>query len=208
MHFASDVAFTETVKRIQQERGSRKSYSRLEQQRGGFASTITPEVAAYIAERDSAYLATANALGQPYVQHRGGPPGFMKVLDPKTIAFADFVGNRQYITTGNLAENDRAFLFLMNYAERERIKIWGRARIVLDDSRLFEQLADPNYDARVEQAIVFDVSAWDGNCPQHIPHLIHAEEAERAAASLHRRILYLEGLLRDAGVAYAPEEAP
>jgi predicted pyridoxine 5'-phosphate oxidase superfamily flavin-nucleotide-binding protein len=139
------------------------------------------------------------------VQHRGGPPGFIKVLDPHTLAFADFLGNRQYITLGNLAENDRAFLFLMNYEERERIKIWGRARVVTGDRELFARLADPNYDARVEQAIVFDVLAWDSNCPQHIPRLIHAEAAERTIATLEQRVDYLEAALREAGIAFRPQ---
>jgi predicted pyridoxine 5'-phosphate oxidase superfamily flavin-nucleotide-binding protein len=202
MHYTSDVAFTEAVKRIQAERGSRRSYARLEASRGGFASAITPELAAYIAERDSIYLATANAAGQPYVQHRGGPPGFVKVLDAHTLAFADFTGNKQYITTGNLAENDRAFLFLMNYAGGERMKIWGRARVVVNDPSLFERLADPSYNARVEQAIVFEVEAWDANCPQHIPKLVHADEVERNVAALRRRIAYLEEKLQAANVAF------
>jgi uncharacterized protein len=204
MTYTSDVAFSKAVKAIQTERGSRRSYARLEETRGGFADEITPEIAAYIAERDSAYLATASAAGQPYVQHRGGPPGFIRVLDPHTLAFADFVGNRQYITTGNLAENDLAFLFLMNYAEQERIKIWGRARVVTGDHELFEKLADPRYDARVEQAIVFEVAAWDGNCPQHIPRLVHAERVERALGGLRERVDYLERTLRDAGISFAP----
>jgi predicted pyridoxine 5'-phosphate oxidase superfamily flavin-nucleotide-binding protein len=206
MSYASDVAFTESVKRIQRERGSRKSYERLEQQRGGFASTLSSEVAAYIAERESAYFATANTAGQPYVQHRGGPPGFIKVLDPQTLAFADFGGNRQYITTGNLTDNDRAFLFLMNYAAGERIKIWGRARVVTDDQQLFARLIDPHYDARVEQAIVFTVTAWDANCSQHIPNFIRGEPAERALEVLRRRIRYLEATLNDAQVAFVPED--
>jgi predicted pyridoxine 5'-phosphate oxidase superfamily flavin-nucleotide-binding protein len=208
MEFASDVAFSESVKSFQRERGSRNSYARMEKQRGGFADKITPEIAAYIAARDSAYLATASAAGQPYVQHRGGPPGFIKVLDPQTLAFADFVGNRQYITIGNLAENDKSFLFLMNYAEAERIKIWGRARIVTGDPQLLEKLSDPRYDARVEQAIVFHVNAWDANCPQHIPRLIHATRVERAFGILQRRIRYLEAMLTDAGIAFTPEEDP
>lgn len=208
MPYASDVAFTESVKQIQRERGSRKSYERLEQQRGGFASAITPEVAAYIAERESAYLATANAVGQPYVQHRGGAPGFIRVLDPQTLAFADFTGNRQYITTGNLAENNRAFLFLMNYAAGERIKIWGHARVVTGDPQLLAQLVDPHYDGRVEQAIVFNVTAWDANCSQHIPKFIRAEPAERAIEVLRRRVRYLETTLRDAKVAFVLEDEP
>jgi uncharacterized protein len=202
--FTSDVAFTESVKRIQGERGSRRSYARMEDQQGGFAATITPEIAAYVAERDSAYLATASAAGQPYVQHRGGPAGFLKVLDATTLAFADFVGNRQYITTGNLAENDRAFLFLMNYAERERVKFWGRAHIVADDENLFRQLALPGYGARIEQAIVFRVVAWDSNCPQHIPRLVHAESVERTIGDLQNRVRYLEETLRAAGIAFTP----
>jgi predicted pyridoxine 5'-phosphate oxidase superfamily flavin-nucleotide-binding protein len=171
---------------------------------GGFPNAITPELSRYIAERDSLYLATSNAAGQPYVQHRGGPPGFLKVLDERTLAFADFTGNKQYITTGNLAENDRAFLFLMNYAERERIKIWGRARVVVDDPALFERLADPSYPARVEQAIVFDVEAWNANCPQHIPKLVPAKEVERTVSTLRRRIAYLEDKLRASDIAFEP----
>ena len=206
--YRSDVAFTDAVKKIQLERGSRRSYARLEEQRGGFAGAITPEIAAYISERNSAYLATSNLEGQPYVQHRGGPPGFIKVLDPYTLAFADFVGNRQYITTGNLTENDRAFLFLMNYAERERVKIWGRARVVTDDTELLRTLADPAYDARVEQAIVVRVSAWDVNCSQHIPRLIATERVREDFNVLERRIRYLEKSLNDAGIAFAAESLP
>jgi predicted pyridoxine 5'-phosphate oxidase superfamily flavin-nucleotide-binding protein len=202
------VAFSESVKRIQRERGSRGAYERMERQRGGFATTLTPEIAAYIEERDSAYLATANAAGQPYVQHRGGPPGFIKVLDSKTIAFADFTGNRQYITTGNLAENDRAMLFLMNYAAGERVKIWGRAHVVLEDQALFARLADRSYDGRIEQAVVLEVSAWDVNCPQHIPKLIHAASVESELNALQRRVAYLEATLREANVAFALEERP
>jgi predicted pyridoxine 5'-phosphate oxidase superfamily flavin-nucleotide-binding protein len=174
----------------------------MERSMGGFPREITPELEAYIAERDSAYLATANAAGQPYVQHRGGPPGFIKVLGPRTLAFADFTGNRQYITTGNLAENERAFLFLMNYADGERIKIWGRARVVQDDAALFERLGDPAYRARVEQAIVFEVEAWNANCPQHIPRLVHAEDVAAAVSALRTRNAYLESLLRAAGVPF------
>jgi uncharacterized protein len=126
---SSDVGFTASVKAVQERRGSRKAYRRMEE-RGGWETRVTPELAAFLAERDSAYLATATSAGQPYIQHRGGPKGFIRVLDDKTLGFADFIGNRQYITTGNLAENDRAFLFLMDYAHRQRIKIWGKARVV------------------------------------------------------------------------------
>jgi predicted pyridoxine 5'-phosphate oxidase superfamily flavin-nucleotide-binding protein len=204
MTYTSDVAFTDSVKRIQAERGSRRSYERIERSMGGFPDMITPELAAYIAERDSIYLATANAGGQPYIQHRGGPPGFLKVLDPHTLAFADFAGNKQYITTGNLAENERAFLFLMNYAEGERIKIWGRARVVTNDAALLARLADDAYHARVEQAIVFDVEAWNANCPQHIPRLVRATEVAETTSALRRRIAYLEETLRASKVAFEP----
>ncbi len=203
MTYTSDVAFTETVKRIQTERGSRRSYERMERSAGGFPAVISPELAAFITERDSVYIATANAAGQPYMQHRGGPPGFLRVLDDHTLAFADFAGNKQYITTGNLLENDRAFLFLMNYADRERIKIWGRARVVTGDQALFDRLADPAYPARVEQAIVFDVEAWNANCPQHIPQLLHRDAVEAHLAALRERNAYLEATLRAANVPFA-----
>ena len=124
--YPSDIAFSDSVKEIQRKRGSRGSYERMEQQRGGFAASLTPDVVAYIAERDSAYLATANSAGQPYVQHRGGPRGFIQVLDANTLAFADFAGNRQYITLGNLAENNREFLGFMDYAEGQRVRSWVR----------------------------------------------------------------------------------
>jgi predicted pyridoxine 5'-phosphate oxidase superfamily flavin-nucleotide-binding protein len=203
--FTSDVAFTEAVKRVQSERGSRTSYARMEQSRGGFAGAITPEIAAYIAQANSAYLATANAAGQPYVQHRGGPAGFIKVLNEHTLAFADFAGNRQYVTTGNLAENDRAFLFIMNYEEGERVKIWGHAQVIPADADFVEKLVDPGYDAKIEQAIIFRVSAWDANCSQHIPKLISAERVNRTLGALRQRTGYLEATLRAAGVPFAEE---
>jgi predicted pyridoxine 5'-phosphate oxidase superfamily flavin-nucleotide-binding protein len=202
MQYTSDVAFTDTVKRIQAERGSRRSYERMERSAGGFPSAISPDLAAFIAERDSVYIATANAAGQPYIQHRGGAPGFVKVLDERTLAFADFVGNKQYITTGNLLENDRAFLFLMNYADAERIKIWGRAHVVTDDKALLDRLADPAYPGRVEQAIVFDIEAWNANCPQHIPRLVHRDAVEATLAALRARNAYLEATLRASNVPF------
>jgi predicted pyridoxine 5'-phosphate oxidase superfamily flavin-nucleotide-binding protein len=208
MQYTSDVAFTDTVKRIQAERGSRRSYERMERSMGGFPNAISADLATFIAERDSAYIATANAAGQPYVQHRGGPRGFLHVLDDHTLAFADFAGNKQYITTGNLLENDRAFLFLMNYADGERIKIWGRARVVTGDEALFACLADPSYPARVEQAIVFDVEAWNANCPQHIPQLVHLDDVQKSVATLRERNAYLEATLRAANVPFdAPQPA-
>ena len=188
---SSDVAFTPAVKAVQERRGSRKLYRRMED-RGGWQTTVTPELAAFIAERDSAYLATANSAGQPYVQHRGGPQGFIRVLDETTLGFADYVGNRQYITTGNLLENDRAFLFLMDYAHRRRIKIWGRARMVEDDSELLARIMPAGYAARPEQAIVFTIEAWDVNCPQHIPEKLDAVDVAAAIGKLQRRIDVLE----------------
>jgi predicted pyridoxine 5'-phosphate oxidase superfamily flavin-nucleotide-binding protein len=188
---SSDVAFTPSVKAVQERRGSRRGYARLEA-RGGFETEITDELARFVAERDSAYLATASAAGQPYVQHRGGPKGFIRVLDGHTLGWADFRGNRQYVTTGNLAENDRAFLFLMDYARRTRVKVWGRARVVEDDPALVARLKPEGYDAVPEQAVVFTVEAWDVNCPQHIPRKLDAAEVEAALARLRERVAALE----------------
>jgi predicted pyridoxine 5'-phosphate oxidase superfamily flavin-nucleotide-binding protein len=191
MRSSSDVAFTRAVKSVQERRGSRKSYHRMEE-KGGWQTKITPDLAGFLAERDSAYLATANAAGQPYVQHRGGPKGFIRVLDEKTLGFADYVGNRQYISTGNLTENDRAFLFLMDYVQRRRVKIWGRARVVEDDPQLLARLMPEGYKARPEQAILFTVEAWDLNCPQHIPQKFDAIDVAAAVERLEKRINELE----------------
>ena len=172
--FISDVAFTPTVKRLQETKGSRKGYARMEE-KAGWKDTITEELAQFIGERDSFYLGTANADGQPYIQHRGGKPGFLKVIDDKTLAFADFGGNRQYISAGNLEDNDKAYLFLMDYPNRKRIKMWGTAKVVEDDPELMEKLVDPNYRGKPERAFVFTITLWDGNCPQHI-NPRHSEE--------------------------------
>lgn len=204
MTYSSDVAFTKAVKEVQAERGSRRSYARMELARGGFETRITEHLAAFIAQRNSAYLATANAAGQPYVQHRGGPPGFIRVLGARTLGFADFVGNKQYITTGNLLENDRAFLFFMDYAHRQRMKIWGSARVVRGDRALLDRLTDATYEARVEQAILFDVFAWDANCPQHIPQLVPTEEAAAVIERLRTRVEVLEAQLRAVGKDFDP----
>ena len=187
----SDVAFTPVVKELQTRLGSRPAYERMEAT-GGWSDRVTPELAEFIATRDSFYLATANAAGQPYMQHRGGPPGFLHVLDEHTLGFADFRGNRQYITTGNLAENDRAFLFLMDYTEQRRIKIWGRARVVENDPALLTRLADPGYRARPERAILFMVEAWDVNCTQHITARFTENEIADATVVLRERIAALE----------------
>ena len=189
--FTSDVAFTPTVKAIQSRKGSRVSYARVEQ-RGGWRATITPDLAAFIEAQTSVFLATANAEGQPYIQHRGGPAGFLKVLDEHTIGFADFSGNRQFITQGNLQDNDQAFLFLIDYMLRQRIKVWGRARVVENDPELIAQLMPADYKARPEQAILFTVAAWDANCPQHIPQRFEAADVAAALAERDRRIAGLE----------------
>ena len=189
-HPSTDVAFTPTVKAVQERKGSRAAYHRVEE-RGGWRTKITPDLAAFIAARDSAYLATASKAGQPYVQHRGGPKGFIRVIDDETLAFADFSGNRQYISTGNLAENDRAYLFLMDYAHGRRVKVWGRARVI-DDAETITKLMPGGYPARPEQAIVFTVEAWDTNCHQHIPQKLDASEVARTVNQLQARIAELE----------------
>jgi uncharacterized protein len=193
--YSSDVAFTPAVKQVQARKGSRQAYERMEQ-RGGWETTITPELAEFIGAQTSVFLATASGAGQPYIQHRGGPPGFLRVLDEHTIGFADFVGNRQFITTGNLGENPLAHLFLIDYAHRRRIKIWGRARVVADDPALLARLMPPGYQARGEQAILFTVSAWDSNCPQHIPQRLEAADVSAALAQRDQRIAELEARLR------------
>ena len=167
-HPSSDVAFSPSVKAVQTARGSRRAYARVEAS-GGFETEITPALAAFLADIDTAFLATASAGGQPYVQHRGGPPGFIRALDDHTLAFADYVGNRQYVTTGNLAENDRFCLILIDYENARRVKIWGHARVT-NDPEILARLAE----GKVEQAVILEVSAWDGNCPRHIPRKINA----------------------------------
>ena len=195
--YTSDVAFTDAVKAIQERKGSRRGYAKMEE-KGGWQDTVTDDLARFIGERDSFYLGTASAGGQPYIQHRGGKPGFLKVLDGKTLAFADFRGNRQYITAGNLSENDKAYIFLMDYPNRRRIKIWGHAKVV-DDPELMERLSDADYGAVPEQAVVFEVTAWDVNCPQHItPRYTEAEVGE-IVAPLKRRIEELESRLNGDG---------
>ncbi len=187
----SDIAFTAAVKREQARRGSRPAYAKMAAQRD-WQDRITQDLKGFLAERDSAYLATASAAGQPYIQHRGGPKGFLEVLDDKTLAFADFGGNKQYITLGNLAENDKATLFLMDYANRRRIKIWGRARAVEDDPFLTERLSDPAYRAVPERAILFEVEAWDVNCPQHIVPRYDEATVALVTRKLTNRIAELE----------------
>lgn len=187
----TEVAFTPAVKALQERHGSRETYEKLER-RSGWRDRVTPELIAFLAERDSFYFATASADGRPYIQHRGGPKGFLKVLDDRTLAFADFDGNRQYSTSGNLAENDRAFIFLMDYAAQRRIKLWGRARVVETDPELVARLADPAYAATPTQAIVFAIEAWDINCRQHIVPRDDAAAVEKLVGGLRQRIADLE----------------
>lgn len=196
LRIASDVAFTPTVKAIQARKGSRHAYARMEAGTG-WGTTIPPDLAAFIGEQTSVFLGTANAAGQPYIQHRGGPPGFLHVLDETTIAFADFRGNRQFITQGNLAENSQAHLFLIDYAHRRRVKLWGAARVVENDAALLAKLMPADYKARGEQAILFEVAAWDANCPQHIPQRFEAADVERLLAQRDQRIAELEKKLAD-----------
>jgi hypothetical protein len=190
---SSDVAFSPSVKAIQARKGSRDGYARADA-KGGWPTTITNELAQFIAAQTSAYLATANADGQPYIQHRGGPPGFLKVMDDKTIAFADFAGNRQYITQGNLSDNPKAHLFLMDYVQRRRVKIWGTARVV-EDAELTQRLMPEGYAAKPEQTILFTVAAWSANCHQHIPQKFDAADVAAVLEQRDRRIATLEAEL-------------
>ncbi|NJO55512.1 MAG: pyridoxamine 5'-phosphate oxidase [Rhodospirillales bacterium] len=192
--YTSDVAFTPSVKSVQTRKGSRHGYARMEE-RGSWATRITPELAVFNEAQTSVFLAAANLEGQPYIQHRGGPPGFLRALDDRTIGFVDFTGNRQFITQGNLADNPKAHLFLIDYAHRRRIKIWGEARVVEGDAELTDKLMPGGYKARPEQAILFTLSAWDSNCPQHIPQRFEAADVAAALAERDERIRALEAAL-------------
>ncbi len=192
----SNIAFTPSVKAVQERLGSREGYASMEQ-RGGWKNTITPDLAAFVAERDTMFIATTNADGQPYIQHRGGPPGFLKVLDDRTLGFADFSGNRQYITVGNLDDNPKACIFLMDFANRRRIKIWGRAEVVENDDELREKLRDPEYGSEPERMLLFHVDAGDVNCPQHIKPRFTEEEVGESIQALRDRIAQLEDQVRN-----------
>jgi uncharacterized protein len=186
----SDIVFPPAARRAQAERGSARAYEK--RIAAGFPDRVTAELASFIAELDTAFLATVSAAGAPYIQHRGGPKGFIRVLDEKTLGFADYAGNRQYITVSNLAENDRAYLFLLDFARQRRIKLWGRARVVEDDPALLARLSDAGYRARPERAILFTVEAWDVNCTQHITARFTEAEVTEATAPLLQRIAALE----------------
>ena len=191
--YPSDIAFTPAVKAVQAAKGSRDNYAKVE--RRGWRTRVTPDLAEFLAGLDMFYLGTASAEGQPYIQYRGGSPGFLKVLEEKTLAFADFGGNRQYLTLGNLSENPRAFIFLMDYANQRRVKLWGTARVVEDDAGLLDRLRGPDYPGKVERAIVFTVEAWDINCPQHIHKRFSQREVQPVIGELQSRIAELEAEL-------------
>ncbi|HKO72140.1 MAG TPA: pyridoxamine 5'-phosphate oxidase family protein [Bradyrhizobium sp.] len=203
--FSSDVAFTPAVKAIQARKGSRDRYAQMEQG-GGWRTEIDENLTAFLAGQDSMFLATATAEGQPYIQHRGGPKGFIRILDKNTLAFADYAGNRQYITQGNLSENSKANIFLMDYAHRRRVKIWGEARVVDDDPALLQSLMPRGYKARPEQAILFKISACDTNCPQHIPHKFDAADVAAALAVRDARIAELESELAIVKAGLSPPD--
>lgn len=186
---SSDVAFSAAVKAIQTRKGSREAFAG---RAGAWPTAITSDLAALIEAQASVFLGTASADGEPYIQHRGGPAGFLKVLDPHTIAFADFAGNRQYITQGNLSENPRAILFLMDFTQKQRVKLWGEARIVEGDDALLARLMPQGYRARPEQVLIFTVTAWNQNCSQHIPQRFEAADVARALATREARIRELE----------------
>jgi predicted pyridoxine 5'-phosphate oxidase superfamily flavin-nucleotide-binding protein len=192
--YSSDVAFTPAVKAIQTRKGSRDGYADVEE-RGGWRTEIDEKLAGFLTETNSLYFATASADGQPYIQHRGGPKGFVKIVDKNTLAFADYSGNRQYITQGNLTENPKAYIFVMDYAHRRRMKLWGEARVVDDDAALLKSLMPQGYKARGEQVILFKIVAWDTNCPQHIPQKFDAADVAAALASRDARIADLEAEL-------------
>lgn len=194
--FPSDIAFTPAVKDIQSEKGSRASYAKVEQGRG-WQTAVTPELREFLSGLDMFYLGTTNSEGQPYIQYRGGAPGFLKVIDEHTLGFADFGGNRQYITLGNLAENLKAFIFLMDYVNSRRIKLWGTARVVEGDPQLLEQLRDDDYPGRVERAILFSIEAWDVNCPQHIHKRFPQSAVAPVIEQLKVRIAELEAKLTE-----------
>ena len=186
----SELVFPPAVRRAQAERGTAQAFDG--RVAAGFPNTVTPELAAFIAEQDTAFLGTASAGGAPYIQHRGGPRGFIKVVDERTLGFADYRGNKQYITLGNLSENDRAYLFLIDFSRRQRIKLWGRARMVENDDALVEKLFDHGYKARPERGILFTIEAWDVNCSQHITARLTVDEVEGLLGTVQERIAALQ----------------
>jgi uncharacterized protein len=185
------IAFTDAVRQVQSERGSREAYARVEAH-GGSETEVTEELQAFLAQINTAFLATASADGQPYVQHRGGAKGFIRALDAHTLGFVDLRGNRQYISTGNLRENDRVCLFLIDYAHRRRVKVWGTATIEPATPELLARFDSLGAKAKPEQVVRIHVTAWDANCPQHIPVKLDAEDVAGAIGKLEARIAELE----------------
>lgn len=205
--YPSDVAFTSAVKAIQSEKGSRQSYAKVEQH--GWKTIVTPDLKSFLSELDMFYLGTANSAGQPYIQYRGGPPGFLIAIDEKTLGFADFGGNQQYISLGNLSENSRAFIFLMDYVHSRRIKLWGNARVVEGDDVLEEKLRDSDYPGKIERVILFEIEAWDINCPQHIHKRFSQSAVAPVIEQLQKRVQELEAELaaaKRANPSFRPRE--
>lgn len=197
-HYAK-VAFTPRVTRHQATHGSARAYARMAESADG-PDRIGPDEAAFIESRDSFFIATVSETGWPYVQHRGGPPGFLKVVDEATVGFADFRGNRQYITRGNLDHDPRVSLFLVDYQLQARMKIFGRASVVEpeDDPGLLGRLTPPDYPARVERAFLVTVEAFDWNCRQHIPVMVPLRTVQHTISELTGRITRLEAELAEA----------
>ena len=189
--YPSDIGFSPAVKAIQSEKGSRDSYAKMEQ-KGGWKTTVTPELETFISQLDMFYLGTASAEGQPYIQYRGGSPGFLRVIDSTTLGFADFAGNQQYITIGNLSENPKAFIFLIDYVHSRRIKLWGNAKVVEGDAALEERLRNQDYPGRVERVVLFEIEVWDINCPQHIHKRFPEREVALVIEQLQQRVQELE----------------
>src|ERR1700759_4343472 len=204
--YSSDVAFTPTIKAIQERKGSREGYARVEQS-GGWRTEIDDRLAGFLANTNSCSLATATKDGQPYIQHRGSPKGFIKILDKTTIAFTDYAGNQQYLTQGNLSENPKAHIFIMDYAHRRRVKIWGEAQVVDDDPALLQSLMPKGYRARPEQVILFSITAWDTNCPQHIPQKFDAADVAAAMSEAGTKIAALEAEVARLKAQVATEKA-
>ncbi|MEQ1520865.1 MAG: pyridoxamine 5'-phosphate oxidase family protein [Aestuariivirga sp.] len=196
-HKFAEIAFTPTVKKAQERSGSRRSYARLEEGEAHHDRLGARETD-FIAERDSFYMATVSETGWPYIQHRGGPPGFVRVLDDKTIGFADFAGNRQYVSVGNLQNDDRVSLFFMDYPNQTRLKLLGRVRLAeAGELKLLERLQVPDYGARIERGMVITVEGYDWNCPQHITPRFTAAEVRSMVAPLRDRVAELEAALAE-----------
>lgn len=190
----SDIAFSPAVKAVQDAKGSREAYARMEASHP-WQTTVTPDLAQFISEQNSFFLGTASAAGQPYIQHRGGPAGFLKVLGDQQLGFADLAGNRQYITLGNLSENAQAFIFLIDYEQARRVKLWGTAQVVDDQQDLMARLRVEGGKGRPERAILFNIRAWDVNCPQHIPRRIDVARVAAVLADRDAQIARLESEL-------------